>query len=189
MQLNKKQIAKHTLFISGLFIGAHYASIGVGRVESFAVDKFSIAKAAAVDVAAEKLGLEKKQIIDPLTAVEIAEREALRFGLNPAIMRALVHIESRGDKFAESSVGARGAGQVMPANAKRCGLRPGQLFDPALNLKCSAQILSEEMKTYQGNVITALMAYNCSPQAVKAGKRECVEYASNVLNIAARDIR
>lgn len=52
--------------------------------------------------------------------------------------------ESNLDQFAESSAGAIGLMQLMPANAKACGLKnPNELFDEETNIKCGCQFLAE----------------------------------------------
>jgi soluble lytic murein transglycosylase-like protein len=119
-----------------------------------------------------------KSVID----VEI-DRAADREGLPRKLFHALVHIESRKNPRAVSPVGAIGLSQVMPANAKRCGLSNARmLFDPIANLRCGAQILREDMDTYGGSIHNALVSYNC-------GRLKCPQghqYARNVLGLASR---
>lgn len=188
--MKTKRILKNSAVLVAVLIGSHFFALGMSRVESFALSQFTAAKANAISLTAETLGLEKKVEIDPLTVEELAEREALRAGLNPAIIRAIMHVESRGKQYAESPKGAIGLMQIMPANYKRVGLSHwSELFAPENNVRAGVQIFSEELKTYGGDVFKALIAYNGGPQAVKGAYPDCVKYAQNVLNIAARDIR
>jgi soluble lytic murein transglycosylase-like protein len=112
-----------------------------------------------------------------------AHRAARKHGISPNIFRALVRVESAWNPKAVSRVGARGLSQVMPANARRCGLKtPEELWDPVKNLHCGAQILAEDLKTYGGDMRNALKSYNC-------GKINCPpaeQYAAKVLELAGR---
>jgi len=70
--------------------------------------------------------------------VSEAHRVARKNNLSPSLLLALVQTESSFRVKAESSKGARGLTQIMPYNAKRCGLHPDQLWDISLNLACGA---------------------------------------------------
>ena len=105
------------------------------------------------------------------------DRVADRYGLKRSLLRALIRVESGGNPKALSPVGARGITQVMSANAKRCGLKSAEaLWDVVSNLRCGAQILSEEIKNH-GDVHTALTVYNCGRVKCPEGR----QYASKVL--------
>lgn len=111
------------------------------------------------------------------------DRAADRHGIPRGLFRALVHVESRKNPDAVSPVGARGLSQVMPFNAKRCGLPSARLlFDPIANARCGAQILAEDLKTYGGDLRKALASYNCGRADCKAGQ----QYAAKVLGLARR---
>jgi soluble lytic murein transglycosylase-like protein len=108
------------------------------------------------------------------------DRVADEYGLKRNLLRALIKVESGGNPKAISKVGARGITQVMPANAKRCGLpHPDHLWDLVHNLRCGAQILSEEIREHQ-DVKRALTVYNCGRVKCPAGQ----QYASKVLALS-----
>jgi soluble lytic murein transglycosylase-like protein len=93
-----------------------------------------------------------------------------------------VQVESSFKPSALSKKGARGLTQVMPFNAKRCGLKPNQLWDPSLNLACGATILKQEIARV-GSIEKALRVYNC-------GKITCGKgYAKKVLQLAKNNKR
>lgn len=111
------------------------------------------------------------------------DEEADRHGIKRSVLHALVKVESGRNPHAVSRVGAIGLTQVMPFNAKRCGLtHSSKLFDALLNLKCGAQILREEIDQHNGNIAQALTVYNCGRTNCKEGK----QYASLVLTLAQR---
>lgn len=108
------------------------------------------------------------------------DRAADAYGLKRSILRALVRVESAYNPKAVSHAGARGVAQIMPANARRCGLRDASnLWDPTYNLRCGAQILREELDQH-GDLHKALTVYNC-------GKVKCAEgqrYAAKVITLS-----
>ncbi|CAB4141214.1 LT_GEWL domain containing protein [uncultured Caudovirales phage] len=113
---------------------------------------------------------------------EEIEKAADEFGLKRSVFKALVKVESGGNPRALSPVGARGVAQIMPFNARRCGLSSAEkLWDAILNLRCGAQILSEEVQEH-GDYHKALTVYNCGKVHCSAGKL----YANKVLSIAKR---
>lgn len=109
------------------------------------------------------------------------DRIADRRGIPRPLAHALARIESSYNHKAESHCGARGVTQVMPFNAKRCGLTPDELWDPTLNVHCGLRILQEEIDRV-GNVRDALTVYNCGRVKCKEGQR----YANKVLELAKK---
>ncbi|MGB7483004.1 MAG: lytic transglycosylase domain-containing protein [Castellaniella sp.] len=76
------------------------------------------------------------------TAFEVGREKKL----DPQLLLAVIAIESRYNPFAESSVGAQGLMQVM-TSVHRAKLRPSggpaSVFDPVVNVRVGAQILSD----------------------------------------------
>jgi len=70
---------------------------------------------------------------------------AAHYRIDPALFTALITQESDWKVRAESRVGARGLGQVMPFNALGCGISKDDLWDPDKNLKCSGKILKDAL--------------------------------------------
>ena len=117
--------------------------------------------------------------VSPSRAVIEAEvsRVAKKHRLPTSLLRSLVQVESSFRVKALSKKGARGLTQVMPFNAKRCGLDADQLWDASLNLACGATILRQEIARV-GSIEKALRVYNC-------GKTSCGKgYANKVLQLA-----
>ena len=117
--------------------------------------------------------------VSPSRAVIEAEvsRVARKHRLSESLLGALVQVESSFRHKAQSKKGARGLTQVMPFNAKRCGLDADQLWDASLNLACGAMILRQEIARV-GSIEKALRVYNC-------GRTDCGKgYANKVLQLA-----
>jgi len=88
--------------------------------------------------------------------------EALRAGLDPHLVLAVIEVESRFRKYAVSSAGARGFMQVMPFWVKEIG-EPGQnLFHEKTNLRFGCVILRHYLDRENGNLHNALGRYNGS---------------------------
>lgn len=91
---------------------------------------------------------------------------ARKHGLNPALVAAVVRVESAFDPRAVSHKGARGLMQLMPATGKRFGLRSHELFDPARNLDAGARYLAWLADRFGDQLPLVLAGYNAGEGAV-----------------------
>ncbi|MEM7017816.1 MAG: lytic transglycosylase domain-containing protein [Pseudomonadota bacterium] len=120
----------------------------------------------------------------PLLAM--ADRAALKHGIDPMLFRALVNQESQWNPSAVSPKGAAGLTQLMPATAKEaCGLEGNDRFDPEKNLDCGALYLAKQIRRFE-SVHLALAAYNSGPTRVaKLGRipriPETQNYVSKIM--------
>ena len=88
--------------------------------------------------------------------------EALRAGLEPNLVLAIIDVESGFRKYAVSAAGARGYMQVMPFWVREIGM-PGQnLFHARTNLRYGCVILRHYLRIEDGNLYNALGRYNGS---------------------------
>ena len=105
--------------------------------------------------------LEKKNE-ERLTLLNMIHREARRVNLQPELVMAVIQIESNFDRWAISSVGARGLMQVMPFWLKEIGHPGDDLFNAQINLRMGCTILRHYLDKEKGNLIKALGRYNGS---------------------------
>jgi soluble lytic murein transglycosylase-like protein len=92
--------------------------------------------------------------------LEMVRYEALRAGLEPRLVLAVIDVESGFRKYAVSGAGARGYMQVMPFWVGEIGM-PGQnLFQPRTNLRYGCVILRHYLRIEDGNLFNALGRYN-----------------------------
>lgn len=97
-----------------------------------------------------------------LTLLRLVHKEARQANLNPELVLALIHAESRFDRFAVSRVGAQGMMQIMPFWKAELGRPQDNLTDIATNLRYGCTILSYYLKKEQGDLSRALGRYNGS---------------------------
>ena len=111
------------------------------------------------------LGRMHERVRDERLARELLEMvryEALRAGLEPRLVLAVIDVESGFRKYAVSSAGARGYMQVMPFWVREIGM-PGQnLFHARTNLRYGCVILRHYLQVENGNLANALGRYNGS---------------------------
>jgi len=90
---------------------------------------------------------------------------AMRHGLDPALVRAVIEAESGYDPQAVSAKGALGLMQILPETAALMGLP--EPADPASNLEAGCRYLAALQDIFGGDVELALAAYNAGPGAVR----------------------
>jgi Soluble lytic murein transglycosylase and related regulatory proteins (some contain LysM/invasin domains) len=89
---------------------------------------------------------------------------AREFGVEEAVVRAIIHAESAFNPLAVSSAGAQGLMQLMPATARRFGVADS--FDPAANIRGGVQYLAWLLQRYNGDLTLAAAGYNAGEGAV-----------------------
>ena len=115
----------------------------------------------------------------------LAAEAARRHGLDPALVLAVIGVESAFEPGAVSRKGAQGLMQLMPGTAKELGV--ADALDPAQNVDGGTRYLSSMVEKHDGDLEKALAAYNAGPGAVKRHKgvppyRETQQYVRKVLN-------
>jgi soluble lytic murein transglycosylase-like protein len=88
--------------------------------------------------------------------------EAMRAGLDPHLVLAVIDVESKFRKYAVSNAGARGLMQVMPFWVDQIGEKGQDLFQERTNLRYGCTILRFYLDRERGNLVNALARYNGS---------------------------
>jgi soluble lytic murein transglycosylase-like protein len=90
-----------------------------------------------------------------------------QYGVEQALVHAVVTAESNYNAHAVSHAGAVGLMQVMPATAGDYGVSATHaLFDPLTNLKTGTRHLKRLLKKYDNDYGRAIMAYNAGEGVV-----------------------
>lgn len=126
--------------------------------------------------------LYKKLQYDP-----IVEEVARTYGMDSALLHAVISVESNYNPNAVSKNGASGLMQLMPVIAKHYGVV--NILDPVQNLHGGAQYLRDMLILFNNDVSLAVAAYNAGETAVvRYGNRippfqETMAYVPKVLNL------
>lgn len=103
-------------------------------------------------------------VTDPNTFDRLIRRNAAQHQVDPALIKAVMHIESAFNPHAVSDKGAQGLMQVMPETGQRYGAV--DLFDPVQNVRAAALYLKDLQKLFKNNTRLVLAAYNAGENAV-----------------------
>lgn len=95
------------------------------------------------------------------------EEAASKERLEPALLRAVIQVESNFNHKAVSPVGARGLMQIMPSTAAGIGkIKALDKKNPRANILAGAHYLRSLINKFEGNLSLAIAAYNAGPNAV-----------------------
>jgi len=116
--------------------------------------------------------------------VSLLDAAALRYGVDPALVRAVAYVESRGEPDAVNKAsGAAGVMQLIPATAKALGVK--NALDPVENIDAGVRMLANLVRRF-GDNSRALFAYNMGPGRLSRGAAVPSTVKQYALNIAAR---
>ncbi|MCX2893303.1 lytic transglycosylase domain-containing protein [Stenotrophomonas lactitubi] len=89
---------------------------------------------------------------------------AREFGVEEAVVRAIIHAESAYNPTALSRAGAQGLMQLMPPTAARFGVSDS--YDAGQNIRGGVQYLAWLLKRFKGDLTLAAAGYNAGEGAV-----------------------
>lgn len=109
-------------------------------------------------------------LADRIRYKRIVDDTARSYGLDSALLHAVISVESRYDPTVVSRTGAVGLMQLMPETARRYGVTDS--FNAEQNLHGGAKYLRDLLLMFNNDVSLALAAYNAGESAVvKHGNR------------------
>ncbi|OZB75131.1 MAG: hypothetical protein B7X37_03260 [Halothiobacillus sp. 14-55-98] len=114
---------------------------------------------------------------------------AKQFGVDPTLVRAVMHAESAFNPNAVSSAGAGGLMQLMPQTAARFGV--ADRFNPEENIAGGVAYLAFLLDLFHGDRQLAVAAYNAGEGAVQKYSgvppyNETQNYVTRVLDLQKR---
>lgn len=111
----------------------------------------------------------------------IVEVVASKYGLDPALVRAVIDVESHFNPEAQSKKGALGLMQLMPQTAARYGVRDA--FDAYQNIDAGARHLKTLLEACHGNVALALAAYNAGQRSIASHGMRIPPYGETMIYV------
>lgn len=117
---------------------------------------------------------------------QLIEKYSQKYSLDPALVRAVIKVESNFNSRAISPAGAKGLMQLMPQTAKDLGVE--NIFDPEENIAGGTRYLREMLNQFDNDLSLSLAAYNAGPTRVrKSGGipniQETQNYVKKVLEL------
>jgi len=138
---------------------------------------------AADEISSGSVAAEPQEV--PGTIDEIVEKASHRYQVDPGLIKAVIKAESNFNPNAVSPAGARGLMQLMPGTARGLGVTDS--FNPEQNVMAGTRYLRQMLDRYDGNLESALAAYNWGPGNVdKRGSflpRETRDYLVKVKSL------
>jgi soluble lytic murein transglycosylase len=123
-----------------------------------------------------------RRILYPLPWEGLIRAQAEAFGVDPALLAAVIREESRFDPRALSPAAARGLTQLVLPTAGRLTrtnrfgdrLEPEDLFDPGVSIPLGAAYLAELSRRFAGAEPVVVAAYNAGEDQAALWRRSCV---------------
>jgi soluble lytic murein transglycosylase-like protein len=102
--------------------------------------------------------LQLSSSVNPAEYENIISTCATKYGVNPCLIKAVIHAESGYNPKAVSRKGASGLMQLMPDTAR--SLKVSNSLDPKDNVEGGVKYLRFLLDTFRGDVSLAVAAYN-----------------------------
>lgn len=117
--------------------------------------------------------------IAPMPYRSVIWQEAQANHLSPYLVAAVIRVESSFRPDAVSDKGAVGLMQLIPSTAQwvsskadHRAIQTGDLYDPAVNIHLGTWYLNQLLRSYQGNEVLGLAAYNAGSGNVRSWIRQ-----------------
>ena len=101
----------------------------------------------------------------PATYDRLIRRYADEYGVDFALVKAIMQAESSFNPYAVSDKGARGLMQMMPSTAGQYGVQ--DIYNPRENIRAAVQHLKYLFDTFDHRPVLVIAAYNAGENAVK----------------------
>jgi soluble lytic murein transglycosylase-like protein len=104
-------------------------------------------------------------MLPPAQIDRLVSISAATWGVDPALVKAIIANESGFNARATSGVGAQGLMQLMPGTA--AGLGVANAYDPVQNVSGGTRYIRGLLDRFNGDLPKAVAAYNAGPGAVE----------------------
>jgi soluble lytic murein transglycosylase-like protein len=123
--------------------------------------------------------------VPPAQIDRLVSANAGAWGVDPALVKAIIANESGFDANATSKTGAQGLMQLEPGTAAELGVTDA--YDPSQNISGGTRYIRGLLDRFHGDLRLAIAAYNAGPGAVVKYNgvppyAETQQYVENVLD-------
>ena len=146
----------------------HFSNVGIGNGKKFKRLRSTVKTEHYQTTPARTSAPSRTPISSskfPSDYLDIINTACGRHGVDPALVHAIVKVESDFNPYALSRKGAMGLMQLMPETA--VVMNVGNSFNPNENIDGGVKYLRRLIDRYEGNLPLALAAYNSGETAVK----------------------
>lgn len=164
---------QRTMFLKAILASAQVPQ-DYSLVSDLAISMGQIDMAMKIAKEAEKNGLYLIDYLFPTMTQTVGD-----YGVDQALVHALIRQESQFDPNAVSTSGALGLMQIMPATGQHTAKNNKLVHNtawltakPEHNVKIGSLYIQELLNTYQGSLPLAIAAYNAGPGRVNQWLRE-----------------
>lgn len=146
---------------------------------------FSSMVQAAMDAAPAPAATNAPAMVPPAQIDQLVSQNAGRWGVDPALVKAIIANESGFNANATSKTGAQGLMQLEPGTAASLGVTNS--YDPGQNVYGGTRYIRGLLDRFHGDMRLAIAAYNAGPGAVEKYNgvppyAETQNYVQNVLS-------
>jgi soluble lytic murein transglycosylase len=111
----------------------------------------------------------------PIDYIEIVNIKSEKYDIDPYLILAIIKNESKFDKNAKSTAGAKGLMQIVDSTAdevatelKLSEFESNHIFDPETNIEIGTKYFAKILSEFDNNNLLAVAAYNAGPSKVKS---------------------
>ena len=115
----------------------------------------------------------------PIKCVPIVYKSAQKYNMDPALIMAVIEIESKFDATAVSKAGAIGLMQIMPKTAKSISrelkikkYNKDCLYNPEINIRIGTYYLKKLLQEFNNDIDLSLGAYNAGMGNIKKWQKQ-----------------
>ncbi|MBU0478165.1 lytic transglycosylase domain-containing protein [bacterium] len=120
-----------------------------------------------------------KTLAGPIKYAPIVYKSAQKYNIDPALIMAVIEIESKFNAKAVSKAGATGLMQIMPKTAKSLSrelnikkYNKDFLYNPEINIKIGTYYLKKLLQEFNNDIDLSLGAYNGGIGNIKKWQRQ-----------------
>ena len=120
-----------------------------------------------------------KTSVGPIRCVPIVYKSAQKYDIDPALIMAVIEIESKFKRKAVSKAGAIGLMQIMPKTAKSISrelnikkYNKNSLYNPEINIKIGTYYLKKLLQEFNNDIDLTLAAYNAGMGNIRKWQKQ-----------------